>query len=319
MSDIESPKNQSNASAFWVSGIAVVVSVGAIIVSVLNFQSSMETKFNNQTQAQQLQLLQNEVVKTQRTQSSELIYLVHLANMQLVIGHDPIAALKTLQFAQKQVPATQIAFSNLLNTDIAQLQSANTIDKNAIFSDIAALNQSIQALSAIPSAPVIKTEKTTPTDSNETNWRDRIVDQIKSIKNLFIIRQIKEPVTPLLDAQLEFAIKQNMYLQLSLAQWALMHHDEKVFQTSLQSVSNSLSTYFALTNETKPILDKITSLQKINIRPALPSLENTLMMLSQTDAGQLPQKPTQPQKQTVPDTKNNSAAPVQKNPPSVEI
>lgn len=319
MSDTELQKNQSNAGAFWVSGIAVVVSIGAIIVSVLNFQSSMENKFNNKTQGQQLQLLQNEVVKTQKTQSSELIYLVHLANMQLVIGHDPLAALKTLRFAQKQVPATQIAFSNLLNTDIAQLQSAETIDKNAVFSDIAALNQSIQTLSAIPSAPVTTTEKTTPAVSTEKNWHERIIDQIKSVKNLFIIRQVNEPVTPLLNAQLEFSIKQNMYLQLSLAQWALMHHDEKIYQTSLQSVSNSLSQYFALTNETKPILDKIASLQKINIRPALPSLENTLVMLSQTDVEQPTQKPAQPQKQSVPDTKNNTPASPEKNPPSVEI
>lgn len=319
MSDTESPKNQSNAGAFWVSGIAVVVSVGAIIVSVLNFQSSMENKFSNKTQAQQLQLLQNEVVKTQKTQSSELIYLVHLANMQLVIGHDPASALKTLQFAQKQVPATQIAFSNLLNTDIAQLQSAETIDKNAVFSDLSALNQSIQALSAIPSAPVIKAEKAMPADLTEKNWHERIVDQIKSVKNLFIIRQVKEPVTPLLNAQLEFSIKQNMYLQLSLAQWALLHHNEKVYQTSLQSVSNSLSQCFALTNETKPILDKIASLQKINIRPALPSLENTLVMLSQTDIGQPVQKTAQPQKQAAPDTKNNTVTPPEKNPPSVEI
>lgn len=315
MSDTESQKNHSNASAFWVSSMAVVVSVGAIVVSVLNFQSSMENKFNNKMQVQQLQLLQNEVVKTQKTQNSELIYLVHLANMQLVVGHDPHAALKTLIFAQKQVPATQIAFSNLLNTDIVQLQSVAAIDKNALFSDIAALNQSIQALSAIPSAPVIKTEKATTADSTEKNWREQFVDQIKSIKNLFIIRQVKEPVTPLLDAQLEFAIKQNVYLQLSLAQWALMHYNEKVYQTSLQSVSNSLSRYFVLTNETKPILDKIAALQKINIRPALPSLENTVAMLSQTDVGQPAIKSAQPERKA----KNNTVTSPEKNPPSVEI
>lgn len=318
MSDIELQKNQSNASAFWVSGIAVVVSIGAIIVSVLNFQSSMENKFNNKMQTQQLQLLQNEVVKTQRTQNSEIIYLVHLANMQLVIGHDPAAALKTLRFAQKQVPATQVAFSNLLSTDISQLQSIESVDKNAIFADIAALNQSIQALSAIPSQPVNKVEKTASVDVAEKKWHERIVEHIKSIKNLFIIRRVKEPVTPLLDAQLEFAIKQNMYLQLSLAQWALMHHDEKVYQTSLQSVSNSLSQYFALTNETKPILEKIATLQKINIRPELPSLENILAMLSQTETGQFAVKPVSPQKPTVPDAKNNTAATPVQNTPSVE-
>lgn len=315
MSDTELKNNQSNAGAFWISGIAVVVSVGAIIVSVLNFQSSMENKFNNNVQTQQLQLLQNEVAKTQKTQMSELIYLVHLANMQLVIGHDPLAALKTLQFAQKQVPATQVAFSNLLNTDIVQLQSAETIDRNTLFADIAAINHSIQALSAIPSQPVMKTEKALPTDTTEKNWRARIVDQIKSIKNLFIIRQVHESVTPLLNVQLEFTIKQNLYLQLSLAQWALMHHDNKVYQTSLQSVSNSLSQYFALTNETKPILDKIAALQKINIRPTLPSLDNTLVMLSQIDVGQSIVRPLiQPQKQI----KNNTITPPQKNPSDVE-
>jgi len=267
---------QSNAGAFWVSSIAVVVSIGAIIVSVLNFQSTVENKFNNKMQVQQLQLLQKQVLQSSQTQNSELLYLVHLANMQLVIGRDPVAAVKTLQFAQAQVSPAQLSLANALNTDIAQLQSITSVDKSAIFEDIATLDQSIQALSAIPSKPTNNIENQSVVDDANKTWRERIADHLKQIKNLFIIRQVKQPVTPLLDAQLEFAIKQNMFTQLSLAQWALMHHDGKVYQSALQTVSQNLSRYFVLTNETKPILDKIVALQKLQINPALPSLNNTV-------------------------------------------
>ena len=88
---------------------------------------------------------------------------------------------------------------------------------------------------------------------------------------------------PLLNAQLEFAIKQNIYLQLSLSQWALMQGDNSVYQTSFQSVSKSISKYFAFTNDVKPILEKLIALQKTNIQPALPSLDSTLVILSQAD------------------------------------
>ena len=323
---------QSNAGAFWVSSIAVVVSIGAIIVSVLNFQSTVENKFNNKMQVQQLQLLQKQVLQSSQTQNSELLYLVHLANMQLVIGRDPVAAVKTLQFAQAQVSPAQLSLANALNTDIAQLQSITSVDKSAIFEDIATLDQSIQALSAIPSKPTNNIENQSVVDDANKTWRERIADHLKQIKNLFIIRQVKQPVTPLLDAQLEFAIKQNMFTQLSLAQWALMHHDGKVYQSALQTVSQNLSRYFVLTNETKPILDKIVALQKLQINPALPSLNNTLMLLSrvQTDREQpvvnvvkpQVQLQSQPQPQiktpVVPDKKNDAVTPAQKNPPTVE-
>ena len=310
-------KNQSNAGAFWVSGIAVVVSIGAIIVSVLNFQSTMESKFDNKMQMQQLQLLEKQVLQASKTQNSELLYLVHLANMQLVMGRDPVAAIKTLQFAQAQVSPMQISIANALNTDIAQLQSVVSVDKNTIFEDIATLAQSIQTLSAIPSKPVSNVENSPITNNDNKTWRERVVDHLKQIKSLFIIRQVKQPITPLLDAQLEFSIKQNMFLQLSLAQWALIHHNGKVYQSALQAVSQNLSQYFVLTNETKPILDKMTALQKLQINPALPSLNNTLMLLShvQLDHEQPIVNPVKPQLRlptkapSVPDKKNDTVTP----------
>lgn len=282
----ESEIPSKNPTSFWIAVIAIFIAIAAILISVLNFQSTLQNKWDNKTQVAQLQQVQQQVAQSQKTQNSEVLYLVHLANMQLIIGRDPAAALKTLQFAQKQIPPTHIAFNNLINTDIAQLQSVGSLDKNTIFAEIAAINQSIQQLPAIPSQPVNTVEKTIPTQSTEKNWRDRANDFFKSLKSLFIIRHVQEPVTPLLNAQLEFAIKQNLYLQLSLSQWALMHHDAKVYQTSLQTVSNALSQYFVLTDETKPILEKLATLQKINIHPVLPSLENTLVALSQMQVDQ---------------------------------
>lgn len=275
----ESRTSSSSIGAYWISFFAVIMAVAALLVCVWNLQSSVENKFDQKSQALQIQQIQQIVAQSQKTGNSELTYLVHLANMQLVIGRDPVAAIKTLRLAEKGLSPIQIGMTNALNEDIAQLQSVATVDKDSIFSSIALINRSIQSLTAIPSKPINAVEQKSAVTPVEKNWRDRITDQLASLKKLFIIRQVNESVRPLFDAQLEFSVKQNLYLQLSLAQWGLVHHNAKIYQTSLQIVYDDLTRYFSLTNETKPILDKIITLQKINVDPALPSLENTMMLL----------------------------------------
>lgn len=301
----ESEIRSKNTSSV-IAVIAILIAVAAIIMGVLNFQTISHNASDNKTQISHLQLLQQQVNKLHKTQHSELLYLVHLANMQLVIGRDQNAALKTLQFALKQVPPTQVAVSNLLNSDIATLQTAAVIDKNGIFTEIAALNQAIAQLSAIPVQSLVMPDKTAVAKDSKS-WREYVIDFFKSLKNLFIIRHVTEPVTPLLNTQLEFAIKQNIYLQLSLSQWALLHGENAVYQTSLQAAVNSVSKYFSLTEDTKPILEKLTALQKINVHPTFPSLNSTLVMLSQMDLASSPDL-VQPEKTPIMINKTRNAA-----------
>ncbi len=293
----ESLQIESNAAPKRVSYnaiIAIIIAIGAVFLSLQTFHSSIESKIKlnaaiaslqqtTQQQAEQLRLLQpTQMQKTLATIS----YLMHLANLQLTINHDPATALTTLILAQQQLNEdNNLSFSNLkqaLNSDIAALRAVPSVDISTIFSDISNMNAQIQILSPLPEKPVISVQNTMNQIKSTGNepWYHRLIDGAKQVKTLFVVRHLDQENTPLIAPNQEMGIKQNGAIQLSIAQWALLHHHEKIYQSALQNVSQWLTQYFAFSDAKNPILNQLAALEKIQINPPLPSLNNTLSALS---------------------------------------
>ena len=205
-----------------------------------------------------------------------------------MVKHNPTKALSTLTLAQNELAsihdASFTSFKNALNADITALQAAPVVPTTQLFSEIAAVNQSIEKLSPIPTQPDISLQKTIneiKSNDKPAPWYRRFLESLKQVKTLFIVRHLNQPNTPLILPAFEMSLKQNITTQLNMAQWALLHRNVAVYASALQSVSQWLTQYFALQPENAAILKQIADLQKVQINPTLPTLNNTLKALSE--------------------------------------
>lgn len=203
------------------------------------------------------------------------------------------AVLGTLNFYNAQSPHNQLKekITSLMMTmqqHAAQLHSlqatVTTIQKNQqiaaqqssvntqqLFSEIANINTQIQTLSLLPKGPDASLQNAVnATDLHNTSWHERLLEVLKQFKSLFVIRHIDQNVAPFISSDTETIMKLTMSMQLSMAQWALLRNDNVVYQSSLQTVVNCLTQYFALANETNAIIIKMHALQK-NVIAVSPS------------------------------------------------
>lgn len=289
---ITSTKKKSNSS---LALAAIIISIGAIFFSTHNFYLMMHDKNKSQKKMVSLtQSVQTEILslKNDRDMSlqktlADVTYLVRLANLQLIIGHEKQTALSTLLTAQTELANEQTTsltpLKSALIADITTLRATPNIHTKQLFLTIESLQQQIQNLSSIPAKPNISLQKTIDAvksaDQHDV-WYRRIAGSLAQLKTLFVIRHLDKTSTPLFSPELESALKQNIVMQLTMAQWALLHHNQTIYLSSLQNVSQALQTYFALSPAQNPMLTQLSTLEKIDIDPTLPTLNNTLFALS---------------------------------------
>lgn len=275
--------------------VAIVIALGALILATHNAYKNIK---NNVLLSRSVNTLQSEVRQEAKQSDQDhdqarngvatAVYLIQLANLQLTVHDNPTAALKTALIAQQQLSTqNNPAYASVkesLDSDILSLQSAPTIDENQLFLDISNINVAIQNLSSIPTNSPVSLEKTMNAikhdDSAVLPWYQRILKSLAQVKTLFVIRHLDQPGAPLVMPDQEAAVKKNIAMQLTIAQWALLNHRETVYQTSLKTVSQWLSQYFALSNAANPIVTQLQTLSKINIHPALPTFARTLNALA---------------------------------------
>lgn len=138
------------------------------------------------------------------------------------------------------------------------------------FAALSDLNKKIQSISLLQNVILpAHTKKSEPSPENAPQnhkpWYWRALDATKQLKHLFVVRHVERRGVLLIDPELELAKKLNVEMQISLAQWALLHHNQKIYQLSLQFVSDSLKNYFLAAPVTASLIAQINTLQKINV------------------------------------------------------
>lgn len=292
----ELPVNTKKKTTSSIALAAIVISIGAIVLSSHNFYLMMSDKIKSQKSMVSLNhAVQSEIATLQNNHDlplqktlADVTYLVRLANLQLTIGHDESTALTTLATAQAQLANHQNPsldpLKRALSADIATLRATPVADTKKLFVDVESIQQEIQNLSAIPAKPDISLQKTMDSikssDVITQPWHRRILDAFTQLKTLFVIRHLDKTNTPLFSPELESTTKQNIVMQLNMTQWALLHHNQIVYASTLQNVSQWLQTYFALSTAQGPIITQLATLEKMQIDTPLPTINNTLAALS---------------------------------------
>jgi uncharacterized protein HemX len=111
---------------------------------------------------------------------------------------------------------------------------------------------------------VVTVANTTTTAPTEKKWLHAMQDSLKSFRQLIVIRHLDKPIEPLLpEAELQY-LQHNLQLLLQQAQWALLHNEFAIYQSSLQQFQQNLPANFASDSATsQTMIQTIKQLQKI--------------------------------------------------------
>jgi len=206
----------------------------------------------------------------------------------LTVGRDKETALNLLTIANHHLTLIQntifTPLKEALHADIHALKTTPTPNLIHIYSQLSQITKDVNQLNPFPTQ-VQQTINDTVANmkkaaKNESHWYNRIWNSLKEIKHLFVIHEIQTTSAPVTAPDKIFYIKQNIEIKLSTAQWALLHNNNEIYQSSLKTVSNWITQYFSMSGAAEPIIKQVNLLSQQNISNHLPNLENTINTLN---------------------------------------
>lgn len=261
--------------------------------------------------------------RTQRA-LSEISYLIHLSNLHLNIGHDVNTSQQLLKAAYKRLQQLNdpslFALKQSMNSDINKLENAPKFDVAKLILQLQSLNQQIQNLPVLPKhffpkdAPSTQTTLT-KTDVKKLPWYKQLWHNLSGLKQLVIVSHTGKSAIPLITPEQQLFLKQNIQSKIMQAQWAVLHHDAKLYQSSLTRVKDWMIKYFHESTETKKVLESVNKLTSINITPKYPDISDSLIAIRHSLTSNIVS--TSPPRKTKNAKKTTDKLP--KNNPGVEI
>lgn len=235
---------------------------------------------------------------------AEAEYLIKLASHRLLLEQDVKTAIIAMEGANTRLAEvgdpSLLKVRQQISKDIQKLRSVPTIDIAGISLALSSLVQTVEKLPLqVPDPDAIREriDERTPQKREVENWKSFFVAIWHDIKNLVVIRRHEQPIQPMLTADQQFFLIQNLQLRLEQARLALLQGETGVYQERLQEIEKWLPLYFDTRHAlTKSTLDTITKLRKQDITPELPELTKSYERLEQYLSTGSSYKPRQPKK-----------------------
>ena len=201
---------------------------------------------------------------------SDTIYLLEQAEYQLIIQQNRGAAIDLLHLAQQRVTViNSIKFNELaqaITRDIASISAIHATSQADLINRFTALNIQIATLSPVPTS-------STPLSVNKpllnhTNWRDQLIANVKSLRDIVVVQHNDNLYTPVLNNEELALFKQYLQSILQQALWSALQNNPSAYQASLTAALSAINQRFAnnAANIT-PLKNEINALQMINITP----------------------------------------------------
>jgi len=219
---------------------------------------------------------------------AEAQYLVKLANDHLQFSHNTYMAQTLLQQADHILESIQDAsvldVRKSIAADLANLQAAPVVDVTALYLQLTALNNQIDAL-PLPGTP-LTAEGKQPGDvlpaANLPWWKAGLQRSWQSLRQIVIVRYNGSDALPLVMPEEKAFLYQNLHAQMEGVMWAVLHRSNDVYQTNLTRALVWIKQYFVQDAAvTKSVLHNMDVLQQINIQPPAANLSATLQLFDQ--------------------------------------
>lgn len=201
---------------------------------------------------------------------AEVDYLLRLANERLKLFSDPVAADQALEVADMHLAALDNPMYLGVRQDIAAARQALASIEIPDYLDISSrLNTIQQEIASLPFQGGDTPAAGTGPVEEEGWWQ-----KLKGVfSNLVTVRRSTEEENQRISLQDKDYIRQSVWLQLEVAQLALMRQDQEVFRSALKRVEESLSAWFDAGDERyKQVMQGIEELAAIEVHIDVPDI-----------------------------------------------
>lgn len=230
-------------------------------------------------------------------QATEAYHFIKLANLRLQTTEDITGALILLKNAnltlQNLNDPSFAPIHELLNQDIAQLESTTPTDLNGLWLNVGEMMQEIQSLPTIGirtpetmanSSFLKETEKTEET--NKSSWKNSLAKSWQEMKELVKIQRHTKPIEPILSTEEQLLAHQHLSLMLEQIRWSILNQDETIYHHSIQDAQNFLNTYFETKEQiVQQFLNKLNTLNQVTLKTPIPNLDPLLRRFQEKGVG----------------------------------
>lgn len=217
---------------------------------------------------------------------AETEQLLFIANHRLQLAQDSELALSALRAADRQLKQianpTFLPVRRLLTQEINQLAAINKVDYDGLVLRLNTMSARIDQLPLTIETTFKKPAAVaTPTPEPQRNaWWQFGHEVWQDILSLIRIRSDAETRKPLLPADQQYFLRENMRLMLHSAQLALLQRNEAAFRQNLKSARESLRDYFdTAAPAVKAMQTEIDSMSKIAVNMKMPDISGSLTAL----------------------------------------
>lgn len=218
---------------------------------------------------------------------STVAYLVRMANLALIINQNPKGASHFLDLAQariKDIPSMESLRINLINQK-QQCDALPNLDIDTLLMQIHSISQQVMSLSDIPhwtkplTTPPAQAphENTTLSQQSSADWHTFW----SWFKRFVIITHHDNDPAILLTPEHFQNVKDNVYTNLSIAQWAVLHHDSQVYSNAIEQAIAQLSPLTQIDPTlSDQIVTSLNTLSKIDVSAHYPDLDQLINQVS---------------------------------------
>ncbi len=291
-----------------------VISATMIIISAQNNQRILKQLMSQQDNMQKLQsntqilsaqvsqqqvAIQNAIsgldqLRTSNAQDPvspvlvEVDYLVRLANYNAQYVGDSKIVLTMLETAEQRISGlSSPQLTNIrraLVSSITAIKGIKPLDTEGVLLRLNALSDTVNSLQVVPEAKInATTNLAASTVNNQLNqtWKEKLFSSLLELKKVVVVQRLNEPVQPLISPEQHSNLVGNIQLKLGLAQWAVLHREPKVFSDALNQVKDWVGRYFVTNDMTNAVITGLTELGRLDIKPSLPDLSDTVALVDQ--------------------------------------
>lgn len=231
-----------------------------------------------------MQVLQNDVQKINAAKDKNwqpiiIEHLVRMADLTLNTTGEVKLTLSFLTRAEQYASAPELSVINhALNKDIAALQVVPVVDAEELTLKLESLNQKIGVMPLVAQefvGPAAATAKPEAISYAKNLWGRIFASSVTALKNIVTIR--RQTVEPLLSSEQEALLRLDLQTKLLQAQLAVVHRQNKLYQSCLVQVTTLINRYFVANNIVKSdILPVLQELQQVDLQPKLPTLTESI-------------------------------------------
>jgi len=259
----------------------------------------------NDTLQPQLEKLQNQQIGLQETiealhrrqystasgewNVAEVIYLLQMAQQQLLLSQDTSSALAALHAADKRLMQAGdprlLPIRDLLAKDLHRLR---TVEQP----DIAGMTLRLgEHADYVPQLPMLQgVQKQAPSSNAEpppaqatiSSWRDLPAAIWTELRSLIVIRHNNSAEVGLLSAEQRELLTWNLRLQLESARFSLLRRDTTQFHREIDRVLQGLDRHYdGNARSVQMLREDLQAMRQSPLRPELPDLSATVNALHQ--------------------------------------